>query len=212
MTTKERIVEEALTLFAQKGYQGTSVKNIAEAVGIKDSSLYKHYKSKKEIFDTIVQEMSVRMERMSKEKGLPDEKDMDKAAELYGSISENSLLLLSEQIFLYYLKDEFASRFRRMLVIEQYRDEEVYKVYQKIFMNAAISYQTRLFAEMIRRGVFEGENAEAMAVNFYAPIFFLLNKYDQEPDREDEALEALRNQVREFSRLYRKGKNEVSDS
>ena len=73
MTTKERIIEEALTLFAEKGYQGTSVKNIADAVGIKDSSLYKHYKSEQEIFDTIVQEMSLRMERISLDFGLPGE-------------------------------------------------------------------------------------------------------------------------------------------
>ena len=39
MTTKEKITEEALTLFARKGYKGTSVKNIADAVGIKDASL-----------------------------------------------------------------------------------------------------------------------------------------------------------------------------
>lgn len=204
MTTKERIIDEALTLFAVKGYQGTSVKNIADAVGIKDSSLYKHFKSKKEIFDTIVQEMSVRMERMSRENGLPDENDMDEAAELYGSISENGLLMLSERIFLFYLRDEFAARFRRMLVIEQYRDKEVYGVYRGLFMDAAISYQTQLFAEMIKRGVFEGKDPEAMAVNFYAPIFFLLNKYDQEPNREEEALKALRKQVLEFSRLYKK--------
>lgn len=204
MTTKERIIEEALTLFAEKGYQGTSVKNIADAVGIKDSSLYKHFKSKKEIFDTIVQEMSVRMERMSRENGLPDENDMNEAAELYGSISENGLLMLSERIFLFYLRDEFAARFRRMLVIEQYRDKEVYGVYRGLFMDAAISYQTELFAEMIKRGVFEGKDPEAMAVNFYAPIFFLLNKYDQEPSREKEALRALRKQVLEFSRLYKK--------
>lgn len=204
MTTKERIIDEALTLFAVKGYQGTSVKNIADAVGIKDSSLYKHFKSKKEIFDTIVQEMSVRMERMSRENGLPDENDMDEAAELYGSISENGLLMLSERIFLFYLRDEFAARFRRMLVIEQYRDKEVYGVYRGLFMDAAISYQTQLFAEMIKRGVFEGKDPEAMAANFYAPIFFLLNKYDQEPNREEEALKALRKQVLEFSRLYKK--------
>ena len=127
MNTKERIVEEALTLFSEYGYQGTSVKNIADAVGIKDSSLYKHFKSKKEIFDTIVKEMSVRMERMSKEYGLPDEHDMEKAAELYGSISEEGILALSEKIFLFYLKDEFASKFRRMLVIEQYGTERCLK-------------------------------------------------------------------------------------
>ena len=203
MNTKERIVKEALTLFSKHGYQGTSVKNIADAVGIKDSSLYKHFKSKKEIFDTIVQEMSVRMEQMYKEYGLPDEHDMAEAAELYGSISEEGILALSEKIFLFYLKDEFASKFRRMLVIEQYRDREVFEVYRGLFMDAAVSYQTELFAEMTARGIFHGKDPKAMAVNFYAPIFFLLNRYDQEPDKEEEALEALRKQVMEFSRLYK---------
>ena len=182
MNTKERIVKEALTLFSKHGYQGTSVKNIADAVGIKDSSLYK---------------------QMSKEYGLPDEHDMAEAAELYGSISEEGILALSEKIFLFYLKDEFASKFRRMLVIEQYRDREVFEVYRGLFMDAAVSYQTELFAEMTARGIFHGKDPKAMAVNFYAPIFFLLNRYDQEPDKEEEALEALRKQVMEFSRLYK---------
>ena len=62
MTTKEKIVDEALTLFSTKGYKGTSVKSIADAVGIKDSSLYKHFKSKRDIFDTIVIEMQNRMQ------------------------------------------------------------------------------------------------------------------------------------------------------
>lgn len=202
MTTRERIVEEALTLFSIQGYQGTSVKNIADKVGIKDSSLYKHFSSKKEIFDTIVQEMSVRMEEMSRAFGLPDEKNLAEAAILYGRITIDQLLGLSRQIFLFYLKDEFASRFRRMLAIEQYRNREIYEVYRGIFMNAAITYQTALFGEMIQRGIFNGHDPEAMAVNFYAPIFFLLNKYDQEPQKEAEALQALERQIREFARIY----------
>ena len=202
MTTRERIVEEALTLFSIQGYQGTSVKNIADKVGIKDSSLYKHFSSKKEIFDTIVQEMSVRMEEMSRAFGLPDEKNLAEAAILYGTITIDQLLGLSRQIFLFYLKDEFASRFRRMLAIEQYRNREIYEGYRGIFMNAAITYQTALFGEMIQRGIFNGHDPEAMAVNFYAPIFFLLNKYDQEPQKEAEALQALERQIREFARIY----------
>ena len=57
MTTRERIVDEALTLFAAKGFKGTTVRNIADAVGIKDASLYKHFRSKQEILDTIVKQM-----------------------------------------------------------------------------------------------------------------------------------------------------------
>lgn len=75
MTTKERIVDEALTLFSRNGYKATTVKAIAEAVGIKDSSLYKHFSSKREIFDTIVEQMRGKMAQMSVEIGLPDEKD-----------------------------------------------------------------------------------------------------------------------------------------
>ena len=55
MTTKEKIIDESLSLFSIKGYKGTSVKNIADAVGIKDASLYKHFKSKQEILDTLVE-------------------------------------------------------------------------------------------------------------------------------------------------------------
>ncbi|MCD2492602.1 TetR/AcrR family transcriptional regulator [Lacrimispora sp. NSJ-141] len=204
MTTKERIIEEALTLFSVKGYHGTSVKNIADAVGIKDSSLYKHFKSKKEIFDTIVLEMSDRMELMSKEYGLPDDAELEQGAAIYAALTMESLLSLSRKIFLFYLTDSFASRFRRMLTAEQYRDREIYQVYRHTFMDSAVVYQTALFGEMIRQGIFHGEDPEAMAVNFYAPIFFLLNKYDQEPDKIEESLMALERQVKEFDRIYRK--------
>lgn len=204
MTTKERIIEEALTLFAERGYQGTSVKNIADAVGIKDSSLYKHFKSKKEIFDTIVEEMSLRMEGMSRDYGLPDDTDMESAATLYQDITIEMLLALSSKIFLFYLRDEFASRFRRMLMIEQYRDKEIYAVYREIFMEASITYQTALFGEMCRQGVFKGASPEVMALHFYAPIFFLLNKYDQEPGKEAEALGVLEEHVRAFAQNYRR--------
>lgn len=202
MGTKERIMEEALTLFSTRGYEGTSVKNIAEAVGIKDSSLYKHYKSKKEIFDTIVQEMSSRMSHMSQTLGLPDEADMEQAVRVYGNLTTDGLIKLSRQIFLFYMKDAFASRFRRMLTIEQYRTREIYEVYRKIFMEDSITYQTALFAQMTRWGVLRDADPAAMAMNFYAPVFFLLNKYDQEPGREEEAFGELKRHVREFARIY----------
>ena len=49
--TKQRILDEALRLFSQSGYDAVSVERIASAVGIKAPSLYKHFKSKQEIFD-----------------------------------------------------------------------------------------------------------------------------------------------------------------
>ena len=203
MTTKERIVYESLTLFSVRGYKGTSVKSIADAVGIKDSSLYKHFRSKKDILDTIVQEMENRMSGLSFQVGLPSGQGCEAEAKAYGKLTVDGLRILSRQIFLFYLKDDFASRFWKMAMMEQYHSPEIYAVYHRIFMDESIAYQTNLFCEMIRQGYFNSEDPQTMAINFYSPIFFLLTKYIAEPEKDDAALVLLDRQVTEFYRIYR---------
>ena len=56
--TKRRILTEELKLFSTNGYEAVSVEQIARAVGIKAPSLYKHYKSKRDIFDNIIVSMN----------------------------------------------------------------------------------------------------------------------------------------------------------
>ena len=56
--TKEKILEEALKLFAQSGYMGTSMNDIASKFGVTKAALYKHYKSKQEILDSIIEKMN----------------------------------------------------------------------------------------------------------------------------------------------------------
>ena len=58
--TKERILDIALELFARNGYPGTSMSDIAKQLGFTKAALYKHYTSKQEILDQIVE----RMDRM----------------------------------------------------------------------------------------------------------------------------------------------------
>ena len=202
MNTKERIVEEALTLFSIYGFKGTSVKNIADAVGIKDSSIYKHFKSKQEIFDAIVEKMKDKMEEMSVAIGLPQGTDETFQARFYGQMSLAELQKVSREVFLFYLKDGFVSRFWRLAQIEQYQNPEIYGIYYSIFFEQSIEYQTELFAEMIRQGTFCEADPEVVALNFYAPIFFLISKYNGRPEKEAEALEILDRQIAEFYRIY----------
>ena len=75
MDTKQRILLEALRLFSKRGYDAVGVEQIASAVGIKAPSLYKHYKSKQDIFDAIVEKMRQGMESMSFAVGFPQEAD-----------------------------------------------------------------------------------------------------------------------------------------
>lgn len=52
---KERIEREAMRLFATKGYAATTTKDIAEAAGIKDASIYNHFKGKRDLFESVVE-------------------------------------------------------------------------------------------------------------------------------------------------------------
>lgn len=204
MTTKERIIDESLTLFATNGFKGTSVKNIADAVGIKDASLYKHFKSKQEILDTIVEAMKQRIQDMSDGFGLPSDNSLQKATIVYAQFDEDRMVEFSNKIFLFYLKDSYLSRFWRMGTIEQYQNLEVYKVFSKLFLEDSITYLTDLFAEMRKEKILIEADPQVMAMNYYTPIFFLLSKYANVSVKEEEALKVLDKQIREFFRVYRK--------
>ena len=120
MTTKERIVDEALTLFASKGFRGTTVKDIADAVGIKDASLYKHFKSKKEILNTIVEEAYVHMGNMSDSLGIPSgDGSLEDAAEFFRGINRETIIALGKEVFKFYLTDGYMSRFWKLANLEQ---------------------------------------------------------------------------------------------
>lgn len=53
-STRERIFEAAVHLFATNGYSGTSMRQLGRAVGIKESSLYNHFSGKEAILTAIL--------------------------------------------------------------------------------------------------------------------------------------------------------------
>jgi len=203
MNTKERIIDEALTLFSVNGYKGTSVKQIADAVGIKDSSLYKHYKSKQEILDTIIEIMRGHITTMAEQFGLPSDDNLEMAVSVYSEFDEESFIEFSKKVFLFYLTDSYVSRFWKMGNIERYKNQEVYAVYSKLFFSDSITYLTDLFKALQDKKVFvDNVDAKVMAVSYYSPIFFLLSKH-MNVEANEESLRTIGNQSREFCRIYK---------
>ena len=86
--------------------------------------------------------------------------------------------------------------------MEQYRNPEIYDMFQRIFLDQAIVYQTQLFQEMMEQGVLRRGDPRAAAINFYSPIFLLLTKYSGQKEKTKEALTILNKQIEEFFRLY----------
>lgn len=199
MNTKQKILNEALTLFSEKGYSSVYVGDIADAVGIKAPSLYKHYKSKQEIFDSCVKVFSERMEDIRTGLRLPDTAN---AGIDYQTVNTETLIEIANGLFMFYWQDDVAAKFRKMLMIERYHNPELNELFEDLFINGAVRHEEKIFSDLIQAKIIKNENPHIIALRFYTPIFYLLQKYDMHPDMIEEANEELTLMVQEFCNTY----------
>ena len=174
---KEEILIVALHLFARDGYEAVSVSQIAGELGMTKGALYRHYKSKRDIFDCIVQRMEQQDREQASDYDMP-EGDKEEMPEKYEAVSLDDFAEYSKSMFEYWTEDDFASSFRKMLTIEQFRSGEMQKLYQQYLAAGPVSYVKDLFESM---GI-----AEAMdgAVRFYAVMYLYYRVYDGADDKE----------------------------
>ena len=193
MSTRERIVYEALVLFSKKGYSDVYVAEIASAVGIKAPSLYKHFKSKQDIFNECVKFFYRRME---------DAITKNNADNDFTNISTDELIEKVCGMFEFYLEDEIAKMFRRMLMIGRYNNEQLNEIYEKIFIVDAIKYEEDIFSKLIEGKKMKAFDPHVLALQFYEAVCILIQKYDMHPDLKEEGLKELRLTVSQFCKSY----------
>ena len=196
--TKEAILTAALRLFARDGYEAVSVSQIAGELGMTKSALYRHYQNKRDIFEQIL----ARMERMDAEQAgnfdLP-EGSFEEMGEQYSTVTMERFVAYSKAQFRYWTENPFASDFRKMLTLEQFRSGEMQRLYQQYLAAGPVQYVTDLFRAM---GLPEPEQR---AASFYAAMFLSYSMYDGAVDpaavteRLDSLLEhlAVQNQNKE---------------
>lgn len=173
---KEEILIVALHLFARDGYEAVSVSQIAGELDMTKGALYRHYKSKRDIFDCIVQRMEQQDGEQARENEVPEE-SIEKTPEEYQNVSLDDFVEYSKSMFEYWTVDDFASSFRKMLTIEQFRSEEMQNLYQQYLVSGPTEYVKDLFENM------EIKNPEENAVKFYANMFFYYSMYDGSADK-----------------------------
>ena len=196
--TKEKILEEALKLFAQSGYMGTSMNEIASRLGVTKAALYKHYSSKQEILDSIVERMNQMDAERTKEYEMPDG-DMEEVIAGYKNTAVEKIRQFTKVQFLHWTEDEFSCCFRKMLTLEQYRDPEMAKLYQNYLAEGPLRYMEAIFS-----GIAESsEDAKQLAVDFYGPIFLLYSIYDGAENKQ-EVMKLVDAHVERFSKRFQK--------
>ena len=107
--TKERILETALALFAQRGSLGTSMNHIACQLGLTKAALYKHYTSKQEILDKIVERMNQMDYERAEEYEMP-ETEPDGFAEAYLQTPVKRIRAYSMAQFDHWTKETFSRK------------------------------------------------------------------------------------------------------
>ncbi len=178
VNTKERILLESLKLFAKNGYDTVSVRDIAGKLGISQGALYRHYANKRDIFDSILRRMEEYDRQYAEHCHLPAV-GFSEAPKTYRGIERAELVRFTLEMFRHWTEDEFASAFRKMLTLEQYRSPEMGALYQQYFGSGVLAYLTDLFRE---NGHAEPEDA---ALAFYAPFYLLMNQYDAADDKSE---------------------------
>ena len=173
---KEEILIVALHLFARDGYEAVSVSQIAGELDMTKGALYRHYKSKRDIFDCIVHRMEQQDGERARENEVPEE-SIEKTPEEYQNVSLDDFVEYSKSMFEYWTEDDFASSFRKMLTIEQFRSEEMQNLYQQYLVSGPAEYVKDMFKNM------EIKNPEETAVKFYANMFFYYSVYDGATDK-----------------------------
>ena len=173
--TKQRILSESLRLFSENGYDAVSVAEIASAVGIKAPSLYKHYKSKRDIFDSI-------LKKMNEADGFyADENDMPNVDDDYNNVSLESIKTFSVAMFKHWTDDEFAARFRRMLSLERFKNSEMAELYKSYISSGPLDYMKEVFSGMN----YSENDAGQLALSFYGPMFMLYTVYDESENKKE---------------------------
>lgn len=181
--TKEKILETALTLFAREGFAGTSMADIAGELGITKGALYRHYAGKRDIFESILRRMEAIDAENAGNYDVPVE-PIEQGALAYGDTEIESIIAYSEAMFRYWTEDAFASAFRRMLTLEQYRDCEMARLYSQYITGGPLKYMADLFREMTARGCWREDDPMQLALEFYGPMTLLMAVADG-PDAAD---------------------------
>ena len=119
--TREALLDDALEQFSSKGFGGTSIRDLARAVGIRESSVYKHFASKQALLDALIERADAHLGSVATRFGTTITAGAD-AASTYQGVSEESLLAIARGMLDVVLHDPRFALLRRLLTVEQYRE------------------------------------------------------------------------------------------
>jgi AcrR family transcriptional regulator len=192
MSTKDRILDEALTLFAENGYDGTGVEQIAEKVGIKAPSLYKHYKGKEDILNALIDNAEARYEE-----SFGSEQHIGKIPE-----SREDFVCVTMERILFTMRDPMIRKIRKFLVQEQFRSDRLAAITTRHQLEGVQKMYTRIIEGMMEKGLFVKDDPALLATELVSPVVLWISQADRQPQFEMEIIDRIERHIRHFCDVY----------
>ena len=192
MSTKEKILDAALTLFAENGYNGTSVEQIAKAVGIKAPSLYKHYKGKEDILNALIDSAEARYEEM-----FGSERNIGKIPE-----SREEFIEMTMGRIAFTMRDPVIRKTRMFLVQEQFRNQRTSEVTTRHQLDGIQGMFARILKGMMDKGLVKEDDPTLLSAELTAPAVLQIARSDRQPMCEEDALESIEKHMQHFCDVY----------
>ncbi len=192
MTTRDRILNEALTLFSENGYDGTGVEQIAEKVGIKAPSLYKHFKGKEDILNALIDITEARYEEF-----FGSNRHIGKLPESKEEFIQTAIKKVS-----FTMNDPMIRKMRKFLVREQFRNERFAEITTKHQLYGIQGMYMKIIEGMMSKGLFKEGDPELLATEVTAPVALWIAKADRQPQCVRESMENIEKHVRHFCDVY----------
>ena len=163
INTKKSILHAALDYFSSNGYSGASIRQIAREVGVRESAIYNHYKSKEEIFFAILKEF--------KSKSIGNEVLSD---DLLDDLSNPAEFLrnFTKRLIDHWSKPQ-ERKFIRLLLMEQFTKIGSSDLSVSEYLVELRSICKMIFTEMIKSGIIKQNDPDILAEEFIIPLFFL---------------------------------------
>ena len=192
MSTKDRILEEALTLFAENGYDGTGVEQIAEKVGIKAPSLYKHFKGKEDIMNALIDSAEAHYES-----SFGSSEHIGKLPE-----SRDDFVRTTMSRIAFTMHDPMIRKIRKFLVQEQFRNDRLAEITTRHQLVGIQKMYEKIIEGMMKSGLFIHDDPALLAIELVSPVVLWVSKADRQPQYEQEIMECIKKHISHFCDVY----------
>ncbi|MBR6986847.1 MAG: TetR/AcrR family transcriptional regulator, partial [Clostridiales bacterium] len=149
MSTRDKIMDVALNMFSERGYEAVSIRDICGEVGIKESTLYYHFKNKKDILDSLIEKFRTHIDGLLAHVDELTEKPRPKKGKKADDIS---LQMMDSYMIDSYLFDPFCNLMLRLMMIEQFHNEEIRALYEKTLFTDPYEIQLSVFRKLSSAG------------------------------------------------------------